>query len=80
MLKIILGKIVPGLLRATSKQTKVVIAGGYSKGAGSKLVGIRSGIHFDVRLVPNPHARTLKGYNPNRVRYNRLNNSKSVCC
>lgn len=51
MLKIRLGRMVPGLLRATRRETKVVIAGGYNKGAGSKLDGIRRGIHKAGRLV-----------------------------
>lgn len=80
MLKTMLGRMVPGLLRATKSETKVVIAGGYNKGAGSKLVGIRSGIHLevDVGLALYDQATTLRGYRTNSAEYNRPSNWKSV--
>ena len=72
MLKIRLGRMVPGLLRATRRETKVVIAGGYNKGAGSKLDGIRRGIHKAGRLVRYDQANTLKGYKANKATYDRV--------
>lgn len=61
MLKIILGKIVPGLPLATRRETKVVIAGGYNKGAGSKLEGHRNESHRQGCRFLYDQARTRNG-------------------
>lgn len=72
ILSIMFGSITAGLLVPTSREALIVMAGGQSIGAGSKLVGILIGILFEGCLFRYAHATTLTGYSASRKQYSKL--------
>lgn len=64
-----LGSITAGLSVATSKDTHIVMAGGYKIGAGSKSRGIVTGNRLEGVPRRYSEAATLKGYRKSSAVY-----------